>query len=61
MKQTIFQLTSSYRSAHLTNQFHGPTLRDLRRMVWSGIERERWDRVDSSMRLTQSTASLRNP
>eukprot|EP00435_Cladocopium_sp_Y103_P065379 s34_g27.t1 len=31
------------------------------RMVWSGMERERWDRLDSSMRLTQSTASLRSP
>ncbi|CAL1164453.1 unnamed protein product [Cladocopium goreaui] len=31
------------------------------RMVWSGMERERWDQLDSSMRLTQSTASLRSP
>mmetsp|Transcript_42413 Transcript_42413/g.67221 ORF Transcript_42413/g.67221 Transcript_42413/m.67221 type:complete len:225 (+) Transcript_42413:74-748(+) len=41
-----------------------PSLEDRKqqtRMVWSGIERERWDRVDSSMRLTQSTASLRSP
>ena len=28
------------------------------RMMWSGMERERWDQMDSSMRFSQSTSSL---